>query len=151
MSIGSSDSSSSTRSGIPCRWVPPRSTSFVPTLLSAIGSVPRPKTRLFVLSSYYRQVLEVEPGRVEGVIRAKRSRRLPVVLTRSEVQAILSALDGTPLLVCLLLYGAGLRLLEGLRLRVKDLDFVRGEILVRDGKGQKDWVTMLPVLAAPPG
>ena len=71
-------------------------------------------------------------------------KRLPVVLTRDDAQAILSELDGVPRLVCALLYGAGLRLLEGLALRVKDLDFGRGEITVRQGKGQKDRVTMFP-------
>jgi integron integrase len=92
----------------------------------------------------YPHVLEQPLDRVEGVVRARKPKRLPVVLTRNEAQAILTELDGVPRLVCALLYGAGLRLLEGLALRVKDLDFGRGEISVRQGKGQKDRVTVLP-------
>ncbi len=92
----------------------------------------------------YEHVLEQPLDRIEGVVRARNAKRLPVVLTRDEVQAILAQMDGAPRLVCTLLYGSGLRLLEGLRLRVKDLDFGRGEITVREGKGQKDRVTMLP-------
>ena len=90
----------------------------------------------------YDKVLQVDPGRIEGVVRAQRSRRLPVVLTRAEVQQVLARLDGIPHLVAVLLYGAGLRLLEALRLRVKDLEFTRGDIVVREGKGNKDRVTM---------
>jgi integron integrase len=92
----------------------------------------------------YEHVLERPLDRVEGVVRARKPKRLPVVLTRDEVDAILAQLDGAPRLVCMLLYGSGMRLLEGLGLRVKDLDFGRGEITVRQGKGQKDRVTMLP-------
>jgi integron integrase len=97
----------------------------------------------------YQKVLEVDPGQITGVIRAKRPRRLPVVLNRPEVRAVLAALQGVPHLASVLLYGAGLRLLDGLRLRVHDLDFIRHEILVRDGKGQKDRVTLLPRAAVP--
>jgi integron integrase len=97
----------------------------------------------------YRDVLQVEPGRIEGVIRANRPKRLPVVLTRGEVQAVLRSMEGVPKLVGLLLYGSGLRVLEALRLRVHDLDFLRNEILIRGGKGDKDRVTMLPALAKP--
>lgn len=92
----------------------------------------------------YRQVLQVDPGRIEGVIRAKRPERLPVVLTRAEVRALFDRLDGVPRLVAVLLYGTGLRLFEGTQLRIHDLDFDRGEILVRHGKGGKDRRTMLP-------
>ena len=67
-----------------------------------------------------------------------------MVLSREEVEAVLPQLDGEPYLIGMLLYGSGLRVLEGLRLRVKDLDFARGETIVRDGKGRKDRVTMLP-------
>ena len=83
-------------------------------------------------------------NRIAGVVRARRPKRLPVVLTGEEVEVVLARLEGEPLLVCMVLYGSGLRLQEGLQLRVKDLDFGRGEILVRDGKGQKDRITMLP-------
>ncbi len=95
----------------------------------------------------YRQVLQVPVGQIEGVVRAARPKRLPVVLRREEVQAVFSCLEGVPWLVCSLLYGAGLRLFEAVGLRVKDVDFRRNEILVRDGKGQKDRVTILPVAA----
>ena len=92
----------------------------------------------------YEQVLEQPLNRIEGVIRARRPRRLPVVLGRDEVAAVLAELDGDAYLACALLYGSGLRVLEGLRMRVKDLDFARGETTVWDGKGCKDRVTMLP-------
>lgn len=89
-------------------------------------------------------MLQIELPWLEGVIRAKRSQRLPVVLTREEVASVLAQLDGTLWLVGSLLYGSGMRLMEVLRLRVKDVEFSRLEILIRDGKGQKDRVTMLP-------
>src|SRR5579863_5867724 len=92
----------------------------------------------------YRHVLEVELPWLNEVTRASHSKRLPMVLDRSEVQALLAQLHGTPWLVANLLYGSGLRLLEALRLRVKDLALERGELIVREGKGGKDRVTMLP-------
>lgn len=98
----------------------------------------------------YREVLEVELPWLDNVERAKAPKRLPVVLTRAEVQALLTRLSGTHWLMASLLYGAGLRLMECLRLRVKDVDFARKEILVRDGKGFKDRVTMLPAALAEP-
>ncbi len=82
--------------------------------------------------------------------RARRAPRLPVVLTRSEVDAIITRIEGAPRLMAGLLYGAGLRLMECCRLRVKDVDMARGEIIVRDGKGRKDRVTMLPATLRPP-
>ena len=97
----------------------------------------------------YQEVLEADLDRVEGVVRAKKPRRLPEVLTREEVRACLNCMSGTPKIVALLLYGAGLRLLEALRLRVKDVDFTMNQIAVRDGKGQKDRITMLPAAATP--
>jgi len=97
----------------------------------------------------YKDVLDRDPGWVEGVVRAKRPQRLPVVLSQHEVQDLLSALHGVPWMVGTLLYGAGLRLMECLRLRVKDVDFDRGEIVVREGKGDKDRVTTLPASVAP--
>jgi integron integrase len=95
----------------------------------------------------YQKVLEVDPGRIEGVVRAKRPQRLPVVLTREEVRRTLGQMEGSYRLIALLLYGAGLRLIECLRLRVQDLDWERGEVLVRHGKGGKDRRTMLPAAA----
>ena len=92
----------------------------------------------------YREVLGVELPWLDGVQSAKRSQRLPVVLTEEETDALLARMSGTTGLIARLLYGAGLRLLEGARLRVKDLDFARLEIAVRDAKGAKDRVTMLP-------
>jgi integrase len=86
----------------------------------------------------------------EGVVRANRPRRLPVVLDREEVRQVFASLDGVPLLPCSRLYGAGLRLFEALSLRVKDVDFFRQEVLIRDGKGQKDRVTMLPAAVREP-
>jgi integron integrase len=92
----------------------------------------------------YQHVLGRELEWLDKVVRAKAPARLPVVLTRDEVRAILSCLSGTPGLVGRLLYGSGLRLLECLRLRVEDLDFGRNEIVVRGGKGDRDRRTMLP-------
>ncbi len=98
----------------------------------------------------YREVLALELPWLDNIQRARAPKRLPVVLTRDEVQALLCGLHGTHWLVASLLYGTGMRIMECLRLRVKDVDFARGEILVRDGKGFKDRVTMLPsTLAAP--
>lgn len=99
---------------------------------------------LAALLFLYKEVLEVDLPWLEGIVRAKKPMHLPVVLTREEVARVLAELSGVQRLVANLLYGSGLRLLEALRLRVKDVDFARGEILVRDGKGQKDRVTMLP-------
>jgi len=98
----------------------------------------------------YHQVLKIDPGDFGDVVRARRSRRLPVVLSRSEVQAVLSNLHGEWWLVGGLLYGSGLRLMEVLKLRVQDLDFERGEVVVRRGKGDRDRRSMLPRSLAEP-
>jgi len=98
----------------------------------------------------YRFVLERKLDWLEDVVRAKRPVRLPVVLTRREVEALLDQMSGPNRLIASLLYGSGLRLLEGLRLRVKDVDFGRSEIIVRDGKGRKDRVTLLPTCLKDP-
>lgn len=98
----------------------------------------------------YREVLEQDLPWLENVERAKAPRRLPVVLTEKEVASVLSRLTGTHWLVAGLLYGSGLRIMEALRLRVKDIEFSRGEILVREGKGFKDRVTMLPAVLVDP-
>ena len=99
---------------------------------------------LSALLFLYRQVLGVELPWLDEVVRAKRPARLPVVLTRSEVQRVLERMDGVHGLLARMLYGTGMRLMEVIRLRVKDVDFAQGEILIRDGKGAKDRVTMLP-------
>lgn len=93
----------------------------------------------------YREVLGVQLPWLDGVVTAKRPARLPVVLTVNEVQRLLERSDGVNRLVLALLYGTGMRVLEALRLRVKDIDFERHEIVVREGKGLKDRVTMLPL------
>jgi len=98
----------------------------------------------------YKKVLRRRMGWIEDVARAKAPRRLPVVLTREEVKAVLQELHGTKRLVAMMLYGSGLRLIECLQLRVKDVDFGRNEIRVRRGKGAKDRVTMLPASVKDP-
>jgi integron integrase len=100
---------------------------------------------LCALLFLYRDVLGRPPDWGATLVRAHRPVRLPVVLSKSETAAILSKLTGTVRLICDLLYGSGLRLLEGLTLRVKDIDFDRGEVHVRDGKGRVDRVTVLPI------
>jgi integron integrase len=99
---------------------------------------------LAALLFLYRDVLGREVGQLEGVVRAKRPQHLPVVLTRDEVKRLLANMEKSPKLIAGLLYGAGLRLAECLDLRVKDLDFERGEITVRNGKGGKDRRTVFP-------
>lgn len=98
----------------------------------------------------YREVLEIQLEWLENVTQAKAPKRLPVVLTVSEVQAVLSRLTGTHALIASLLYGGGMRLMEAVRLRVKDVDFAQHEIVVREGKGFKDRVTMLPEAVVAP-
>lgn len=92
----------------------------------------------------YQDVLGKKIGLIEGVVRAKKPLRLPVVLSRDEVRTVLRQMNGTPRLMATLLYGAGLRLLECCRLRAKDLDFSQNQIVVRAGKGNKDRYTMFP-------
>lgn len=92
----------------------------------------------------YKHALGRPLGDIVGAVRAKRPQRLPVVLTQDEVREIFKHLDGIPWLVACLLYGSGLRLMEGVRLRVKDLEFTRRAIIIRDGKGAKDRVVTLP-------
>ena len=99
---------------------------------------------LSALLFLYRHVLGRAVGDLGQVIRARTPRHLPVVMTREEVKAVLRCLDGDKWLMASVMYGAGLRLMECLRLRVQDIDFARNEIMVRDGKGAKDRVSMLP-------
>lgn len=99
---------------------------------------------LSALLFLYRDVLKQKLDRIEEVERARTTRRMPVVLTRTEVNAVLKLLSGIPYLAAALMYGSGLRVMECLRLRVKDIDFSYKQIMVRSGKGDKDRVTPLP-------
>jgi integron integrase len=105
---------------------------------------------LSALLFLYKEVLRQQIGWLSNVQRAKRPSRLPVVLTRDEVHKIFAHLHGMQRLMAALLYGSGLRLMECVRLRVKDVDFGYLRITVRDGKGAKDRVTMLPINLAKP-
>jgi integron integrase len=105
---------------------------------------------LSALLFLYRHVLHQDLPWLDDVVRAKRPARLPIVLTRDEVRTVISELDGTPRLMATLLYGSGLRLLECARLRVQDIDFATNQIIVRDGKGAKDRVTVLPTVVKGP-
>lgn len=97
----------------------------------------------------YKRVLLFEEINLDDWVNARKPKKLPVVFSREEANRVIANLTSSPLLASLLMYGAGLRLQETLRLRVKDVDFGRGEILVREGKGNKDRVTMLPERAIP--
>jgi integron integrase len=113
----------------------------------AVNAKVSPSTQTVALSAIlflYREVLKRDLPYIDHIERAKPSQKLPVVFTRNEVQAVLARLEGTHYLIACLLYGCGLRLMEAVRLRVKDIDFERAEIIVREGKGAKDRVTMLP-------
>ncbi len=125
----------------------PEVTSFL-TSLAVDGHVAASTQNqaLSALLFLYRDVLDVDLPWLDGIVRAKRPERLPVVLTRDEVRAVLQRLDGVPRLMACLLYGAGLRVLECCRLRVQDIDFAANQLVVRGGKGDKDRVTMLPAV-----
>ncbi len=99
---------------------------------------------LHALIFFFKNVIGKDIGLVDGVVKAKRQRRLPNVLSRGEVKRILDNIEGTPRLMAALLYGTGMRLMEGCCLRVKDLDFAQNQTIVRAGKGGKDRITMLP-------
>jgi integron integrase len=129
----------------PVRMGAPEVESFL-THLAVQGRVAAPtqnqaKAAILFL---YKHVLGQELDWLDGVTTAKASAHLPVVLTTEEVRAVLARLTGINWLIASLLYGSGLRLMEAVRLRVKDVEFSRREVLVRDGKGGKDRVTMLP-------
>ena len=96
---------------------------------------------LIALLFLYRYVIERPLGELGTVIRARKSKRLPVVLTREEVRSVLNHLHGTEGLIAILMYGTGMRLMECLRLRIKDIDFASGEIIIRVGKGDKRTAT----------
>ncbi len=97
----------------------------------------------------FKNVLEREPGDLAGIVRSKRARKVPVVLGVAESRALLAGLDGTALLMAQLLYGAGLRMMECVRLRVKDVDFARGVLTLQETKGGHGRVTMLPATVRP--
>jgi integrase len=107
-------------------------------------SVSTHRQALSALLFLYQKVLGVDVPWMDDLARPVPKKRIPVVLTRADVQAVLGKLDGQHKLLASLLYGCGMRLMEGLRLRVKDVDFDRKVIIVRDGKGNKDRVVMLP-------
>ncbi len=116
------------------------------THLAVEGNV-APSTQnqaLNALVFLYGPVLERPLGELAGVVRARKPRRLPVVLSREEVERLLSRLEGSPCLVASILYGSGLRLLEALQLRVKDLELARAELTIREAKGGRDRVSVLP-------
>ncbi len=92
----------------------------------------------------YKHVLQIDLGPIGETMRAKRTKRIPCVLTRQEVRSVLQQMDGTPRLIAGLLYGAGLRLMDGVQLRVHDLDFSKKELIIRYGKGGKDRRSMIP-------
>jgi integron integrase len=105
---------------------------------------------LSALLFLYKRVLGVDLPWLDGLVHTRRPAHVPVVLSRDEVTAVLARLSGAPWLMAALLYGGGLRLLECLQLRVKDVDFDRGEIVVRRGKGARDRRTVLPAMVRPP-
>src|SRR5208337_3837497 len=139
-------------SGTRWRWARPRSVSSSPIWRSSetlrlrrrIRRSARFSSSTKSCSIGYKVVLDRPLERVEDVLRAKKPHRLPVVFTREEVRAVLARMQGDKAVMASLLYGSGLRLMECLRLRVKDVDFGQNHIVVRDGKGQKDRVTVLP-------
>jgi integron integrase len=121
------------------------------THLATVGhvSASTQNQALSALLFLYREILAVNLPWLDTVVRAKKPQRLPTVLTKPEVGRIIERMEGTYGLMARLLYGTGMRLMECCRLRVKDIDFERGEILIRDGKGAKDRVTMLPTVLVP--
>ena len=122
-------------------------TAFLSTLASEARVSPSTQNQaLASLLFLYGEVLKHPVGWMANLVRAQPRQRLPVVLTREEVRAILDRMSGIPQLVARFLYGTGLRLLEGLTLRVKDIDFAKGEIRIRAGKGGRDRITMLPMV-----
>jgi integron integrase len=107
-------------------------------------AAPTQNQALAAILFLYKHVLGLELPWIDGIPRAKRPKRVPTVLTRIEVEAVLTRMEGTHALMARLLYGTGMRLMESLQLRIKDVDFARHEITIRQGKGAKDRVTMLP-------
>ncbi len=117
---------------------------FLDQLVAEGASASSHQQALCALRFLYKNVLGDAAPWIDGLVRPRRQRTLPVVLSKAEARAILRCMTGTPKLMAALLYGAGLRLLECARLRVKDIDFGAGQILIRQGKGRKDRLTLLP-------
>ena len=141
---GSSALFSFTISDTPRIWLNLRSVRFLPTLLLNAKLPQALRTQaLNALVFHYKAVLGKPLGEIKDITRAKKPRRLPVVLTTGEIKSLLRELQGIHWLAACLLYGSGLRLMEALRLRVKDIDFERCAIFVRQGKGGKDRVVTL--------
>jgi integron integrase len=130
------------RQSRPMSYLTAAAGAFIALVVREVGRVGAPSALLFL----YRDVLEQELSWLDDIVRAKRTARLPVVLTRDEVRAVIRQLGGVHRLMAILLYGAGLRLLEAARVRVKDVDFARNQIMVRGGKGDKDRATPLPTV-----
>jgi len=135
----------------PAALGPEEVTAFLSHLATEGGvSASTQNQALCALLFLYREVLGVDLPWLHGLARAKTPRRLPVVLSRAEVARVLDEMRGTPRLMATLLYGSGLRLLECARLRVKDVDLAREQLVVRGGKGDTDRVALLPVAAREP-
>ena len=117
---------------------------FLESLVAGGVSASTHQQALCAIVFLYRRVFDGITPWVDGLTRPRRERTLPVVLSKAEVQTVLKHMTGTPKLMASILYGSGLRLLECARLRVKDLDFSAGQIVVRQGKGRKDRITLLP-------
>jgi integron integrase len=122
--------------------------AFLNDLLRRKVSASTHQQALCALTFFYKHALDRAPSWIDGLGRPTREQRLPVVLTRDEVRAVLAKMSGAPLLMASLMYGSGLRLLECAQLRIKDVDFVSKQLLIRDGKGRKDRYTLLPVTLA---
>jgi integron integrase len=151
MSAGRVDTSLFHRKRHPSEMAEADVTAFLTHLAEAGGvSASTQNQALCALLFMYRHVLGRELGALDGLVWAKRSSHVPIVLTRDEVVSVLGQLSDRSWLVVALLYGAGLRLNECLELRVKDLDMTGGQIVVRSGKGQKDRRTTLPVSVVQP-
>jgi len=118
--------------------------AFLDDLVSRGASTSTHQQALCALTFLYADVLAMKPPWVDELVRPKRQPSLPLVLTRDEVNALLRQMSGTPQLMAALMYGSGLRLLECAQLRVKDIDFGAGQVVIRRGKGRKDRLTVLP-------
>ncbi len=123
----------------------PEIEAFLTHLVMDLNVSPSTQNQAFnALLFLYNNVMQIElDGKIDA-LRSKKPTLLPVVMTPEEVDRLLSCLNGDNRLFCEILYGSGLRVIEGLRLRVKDIDFDMKQVLVRNGKGRKDRVTMLP-------